>query len=165
MNFNWITFFTLIIAVITALFVWWQVSKLNKQIQLQALLDLDKEWNSKTMLDCRAEVCGIIKDKKDLTDEDLSVIEELLEYLEKVCSLVQLGILDKESVWHVTGWYIERYYYSLKERDIITNLRRKWTTEPDCNLYADIEEIYKRLIKMEEKEMKTTKESIEAERS
>ncbi len=60
---------------------WWQARLSKKQIQLQAIIELDREWNSKDMLAKRRSVW---KDDKSV---------------------------DIDLVWDTLGWYLLRYYF------------------------------------------------------
>jgi hypothetical protein len=82
-----------------------QGALLRKQIQLQGLLDLDKEWNSADMRARRASGWT------PANDINLENIEDVLDFLEKVSSFEERNVLDAELVWDSTlGWYLLRYF-------------------------------------------------------
>lgn len=154
---------TLVLAITTALVIYWQGNKLKMQIQLQALLELDRDWNKREMRKLRAKACEILKKipKKNLTEVELDIVEHLFEYLEKICSFQKMSILESNSLWSILGWYIVRYYYYGFEA--IKLLRKRWTNDYDPTLYKDMENVYKKLIEREIKERRKNKEDLEEE--
>src|SRR5260370_40145475 len=78
--------------------VWWQGYLIKEQMQLQALIELDKEWNSTEMLRKRheawaADTVSVVKDK----------IEPVLEFLEKVSTLEKRNVVAAELIWDTFG--------------------------------------------------------------
>ena len=124
-----------------AAIIWWQGHLIKQQMQLSAIIDLDKEWNSAEMLDSRA--ASWTADHH----ADLDTIEGALEFLEKVSTLEKQGVISTTLVWDTFGWYIWRYYFYSKRE--ISRLRKKWTSRPDPTLYQDLEALFRRLLKME----------------
>jgi hypothetical protein len=132
-------------ALIAAVGVVIQGCLLRKQIQLQGLLELDKEWNSEAMVENRARAWTEAK------EPDLGELEGVLEFLEKVGSLEEAGVLDAKLIWDLAvGWYLIRYSYYC--RDAIKELRRRWTApREDPTLYQDLEELSAKLLRFEVK--------------
>ena len=134
-----------LIAAITARFAYNQANLLKKQIQLQAILDLDREWNFEEMMETRASVWT--DDHRPKEDK----IEDLLEFLEKVSSLEERGIIDPDLIWDTFGWYMIRYYrYCAPVIEDV--LRRRWTHKPDPTLYQDLQSLYEKLVEREARE-------------
>ncbi len=129
---------------ITALVILWQGTLVVRQIQLQAILDLDKEWNSEEMLECRRSAW------KRSGTPNLECIESVLEFLEKVSSLEERGIISKNLIWDTVGWYVWRYYIYCGRT--IVQLRKKWTETYDPTLYQDLQKLCRKLIAMEIRE-------------
>lgn len=140
-----------------------QGNAIKKQIQLQAILEFDKEWSSPTMLTRRARVAWTLKDPpknwEELNPKERSDIETVLEFFEKISSLVRDESLDLHVVWRATfGWHLMRYaHYS---KDFVVYLRGSWTASPDVTLFEDLETVSGRLIDMEIKERSDFKTPI-----
>jgi hypothetical protein len=134
---------TALAALIAAVGVIIQARLLRKQIQLHGLLDLDKEWNSAEMAENRARAWT------EGNEPDPGELEGVLEFLEKVSSLEEAGVLDAKLIWDLAvGWYLVRYSYYC--RDAIKELRRKWTApREDRTLYKDLEELAEKLLRFE----------------
>src|SRR6266849_540141 len=102
---------------------------IKQQMQLQAIIELDKEWNSTEML---------AKRKAAWTSENepaIDDIESVLEFLEKVSTFEKEGVISPDLIWDTFGWYVSRYYCYSKAviKGIRGNegLRRKWTPTRD----------------------------------
>jgi hypothetical protein len=132
---------TLFIGLVTGGVIWWQGHLIKKQMELSTIVDLYKEWNSEAMLRSRRAVWLNAEPNPD-------TIEEVLEFLEKVSTLEEMGFISRVLVWDTFGWYVSRYYFYCK--DLIPRLRRKWTDpNTDFTLYRDLERFYEKLVKME----------------
>jgi hypothetical protein len=144
-------------ALVAAVAVFYQARLLRKQIQLQGLLDLDKEWNSRDMIEKRATAWT------ETSEPNLDEIEGVLEFLEKVSSLEERGVLDAKLIWDLAvGWYLIRYSYYC--RDAIKELRRKWTApREDPTLYQDLEKLSTKLVRSEVKRRSTRRERVTVE--
>src|SRR2546422_3664824 len=73
--------------------VWWQGHLINRQMELQAIIELEKEWNSQEMVK-RRKATWTDKNKPDKTK-----IEGVLEFLEKVSTLEKGGIISADLIW------------------------------------------------------------------
>jgi hypothetical protein len=120
--------------------VWWQGYLIVRQIVLGAVIDLYRDWNSRDMLDKRQAAW---------THEGPNphAIEDVLEFLEKVSTLAKNRFVTHQLVWDTFGWYIGRYYFYCK--NVIPDLRRKWTIREDPTLYQDLERLYFTLLDLE----------------
>ena len=161
---SWMTCFTYWITAITLGVVLYQVLQIKKQIQLQTLIDLGKEWDGEWMAECRRESCKLLQKNKDyfnelknhhndikkdqLIPEELAYIETVLEFFEKVSALVEDGTLEIDAVWEILGWYLVRYYHYF-EYLIKKVLWTYWTKSKDRTLYENFEKVYNNLIKIE----------------
>ena len=150
---SWMTCFvywaTVFLACVTGAVIWDQGTQLKKQNQLNALIDLYAEWDGTEMLEYRDGASRALA-KKHLSEDDLNYIEVVLEFFEKVSTLVENGTLDANSVWQGFGWYLVRYYYYSKE--FIEIFRTRWTTINDPTLYENIGYVYKKLMAEEIRE-------------
>lgn len=122
--------------------VWWQGHLIKKQMELQAIIDLDKEWNSREMLEKRKAAWN------EQNQPDKYRVEGVLELLEKVSTFEKRGVVSTGLIWETFGWYLWRYsYYCAKTID---ELRTEWTPKfPDPTLYEDLERLWKKMLKLE----------------
>jgi hypothetical protein len=123
--------------------VWWQGYLIRRQMELQAVIELDKEWNSKEMLKKRSEAWLPNWNPNEQT------IEAVLEFLEKVSTLERTGFISDKLIWDTFGWYVMRYHRYTSA--LIPELRKKWamTNRPDPTLYCDLETLADKLLKRE----------------
>ncbi len=135
----WATYY---LALITGGVIWWQGRLLKKQLELQTITDLDKEWSSCKMREIRAN-------SFNENPDDLDKIELVLEFLEKIASYRNKSILQQKTLWDYFGWHIIRYYYYNQEN--IIKIRRKWSN--DETLYCELQKLYPELIRQEAKEI------------
>ena len=76
------------------------------------------------------------------------IIENVLEFLEKVSTFERRGAVSAKLIWDTFGWYLWRYYYYSAE--IIAELRKEWTSKKsDQTLYQDLEALYGKMLKQE----------------
>jgi len=148
---------------ITFIVIGWQGHLLRRQLELQTLTGLYTEWNSKEMLEKR--VYSFVSDKP--TDEELEQVEAVLESLEKLASFYRHGVLTRKLIWDTFGWYVLRYYFynSGEERfpdepgkGNIEQIRAKW--DHDDTLYCDLKILYDKLLMMECRRRRRTKEAV-----
>lgn len=134
---------TWLLVLVTGGVIWWQGQQLRKQLELQTLTDLFKEWEN--MKEIRSEIWSV--SNPDTVDEkELDKVEGVLEYLEKIGSYYKNKVLSLDLIWDTAfGWYILRYYYYYQKA--IPRIREKWGD--DNTLYTDIEDLYKDLSKRE----------------
>jgi hypothetical protein len=121
--------------------VWWQGHLINKQMELQAIIELAKEWNCREMLTMRKEAW----DENNKPDKDK--IEPVLEFLEKVSTLERRGVVSADLIWDTFGWYVWRYHHY--STSVIDQIRDDWTNKTDPTLYCDLEDLVGRLLKSE----------------
>ena len=132
---------TLFAGLLAGTIVWWQGHLIKGQMQLQAIIELEKEWNSNEMLTKRKNAWSA-NDKPDKGH-----IEGVLEFLEKVSTLEKRGVISDDLIWDTFGWYVWRYYHYSKY--VIAELRDDWTNMTDPTLYGDLEELWNKLLKCE----------------
>ena len=147
--------FVIVISLAAALFAWYQARLLERQIQLQAIMDLDREWRSSGMQRQRAS-CWT---KEGHADQE--TIENVLEFLEKVSSFEERNIIETGLVWDTLGFYLVRYHRYC--RNVIEILRNHWTLKPDATLYQDLEKLSSKLLHEEAKERHVTEEWVQSE--
>lgn len=139
------TWMTFVLAVGTVGVIWWQGRQLQKQLELQTITELYKEWNGDEMRKARHELCLLLSFDREIYDLDR--VEDVLEFLERIASFYKDKVLSKELIWATIGWYIMRYFYYARELSTITGIRKKWSG--DKTLYKEIERLYKDLLDME----------------
>lgn len=133
---------TLFAALLAVGFVWWQGHLIKQQMELQAALELDKEWNSEEMLENRSAAWN------DQNEADQDTIEGVLEFFEKVSTFEKRGVISLDLIWDTFGWYMWRYYHYTSA--VIQVLRRNWTPKrADPTLYADLEALFPKLLHRE----------------
>lgn len=155
---------TLFAGLLAAAIVWWQGHLIREQMQLQAIIELDKEWNSKEMLQSRTAAwsdhlrfapSGPSKVNKEK-------IERVLEFLEKVSTFQKNGVISVDLIWATFGWYVWRYWFYSCE--VIEELRRDWTpNHPDTTLYCDLQDLWDRLLACEMEYRNLTKKEVTTE--
>ncbi len=133
------TFFAGLLAAAT---VWWQGHLIRQQMELQAIIDLDKEWNSSEMLENRGTAWN---NKNEANKES---IEGALEFLEKVSTFEKDHFISADLIWETFGWYVWRYYHY--SSGVITELRSDWTPmASDLTLYENLETLWEKLLTRE----------------
>jgi hypothetical protein len=130
----------LFVGLLAGAMVWWQGQLIARQMVLSAVIDLYRDWNSQDMIEKR---------KAAWANEgpNPNSIEDVLEFLEKVSTLAKNRFVTHQLVWDTFGWYIGRYYFYSK--NVIQDLRRKWSIRVDPTLYQDLEELYFLLLDLE----------------
>ena len=137
---RWDTAATLFVGLAAACVVWWQGTLIKEQIRFQSLIELDKEWNSPEMLKRRETAFD-----KTAKQYELYKLEGILEFLEKLASFKQAGVLDMHLLpYSNLGWYGVRYFFFKREN--IETLRKKWKDE---NLYEDLKSFYEEYLTLE----------------
>ncbi len=144
---------TLLLTLITAAVIVWQGKQLQKQLELQTLTELYKEWNSEDMRNARCELCSVLP-MTSFSDDNLNKVERVIEFLERIASYYENGVLKEELVWATIGWYVMRYYHYTNEA--IREIRKKWGD--DKTLYEDIQDMYDELLPIEFRLRKEKKE-------
>jgi hypothetical protein len=132
---------TLFAGLLAAAIVWWQGHLIKGQMQLQAIIELEKEWNCDEMLTKRKNAWA------SNGKPDKEHIEGVLEFLEKVSTLEKRGVISDDLIWDTFGWYLWRYYYY--SRDVIAQIRDDWSNSTDGTLYSDLERLWHKLRKRE----------------
>jgi len=151
------TFLAGLVGLLAAWIVWSQseiisrqVQLLRQQLELQAIIELDKEWNSPEMLAKRRRAWN------SHNKPDIDRIEGVLEFLEKVSTFEKKGVISADLIWDTFGWYVSRYHHYCK--DVIKELRKKWVrnrddkTRMDPTLYMDFEALADELLKQDLKQ-------------
>lgn len=147
---------TLFAGLLAAAIVWWQGHLIKQQMQLQAIIELDKEWNSKELLESRAAAWN------DANEVNKYKVERVLEFLEKVSTFQKNGVIPVDLVWDTFGWYLWRYCFYCSH--IIEELRHDWTPNyPDSTLYCDLEDLWKKLLAYEIQRRNLADEAVKDE--
>jgi len=132
---------TLLIGLITADVIWWQGFLIKRQLAFSTFIEFDKEWNSPEVLEIRKQV------REPNGSWDVSNLEGVLEFFEKLASFKIAGVVDFELIYNSTlGWYASRYWLFAREGDQIRRLREEiWKDF----VYGDLEEFYKEFLNRE----------------
>jgi len=136
---RWDLFAIFRVGLLTAGVVAWQGSLIKSQIALQAILDLEREWNSPEMFEYREHI------REPDGAWNVSNLEAALEFFEKLASFNIAGLLSMDLVCASTlGWYAAHYY--LFARDEIQRLRDDvWKDY----VYGDLEKLYEEYVTRE----------------
>lgn len=145
----------LVVSAAAAVFAYYQARLLKKQIQLQAIVDLDREWRSKEM-QLKRSLCWT-----EAGHPNQDNVEDVLEFLEKISSFEQRQVIPTRLVWDTLGWYVVRYHrYCRNEIEI---LRDEWTHTHDLTLYQDLEKLSMRLVREEAKTREISEDQVRNE--
>ncbi|MGA2937141.1 MAG: SET domain-containing protein-lysine N-methyltransferase [Syntrophobacteraceae bacterium] len=144
------------IGLLAAFIVFTQIRTLQKQLQVNALMDYSKQWNSAEMRSRRKAAMDIIAaDKLSLETRNLDLLEQVLEPLEDFSTLAADGVLSKDLIWHSSlGWYASRYFIYSFDNGTIDAIRSKWAiapNEPDDSYYEQLQCLYNQYLKKETK--------------
>ena len=129
--------------------VYSQLISLRDQLQLQALMEYSKQWNSQEMKETRRTAMNILKLKSVPQDVNIDPLEQVLELLEDFSSLANNKVIDQKLVWKSSlGWYASRYFYYSRENRSIAAIRSKWCSESqkDDTYYEELESLYKQYL-------------------
>ncbi len=127
------TYATLLVGFIAADVVVWQGTLIKRQLAFSTYLELDKEWNSKEMVEARQTVHA-----PGSEGWDHSRLEGILEFFEKLASMFKISG-DMPFIYQSTlGWYAAQYFLFAREHGQIKYLRDLWQD----HLYQDIEDLY-----------------------
>ena len=127
------TYATLFVGLIAADVVVWQGYLIKRQLAFSTYLELDKEWNSKEMIEARQAVHA-----PGSEDWNHSRLEGILEFFEKLASMFKLSG-DMPFIYQSTlGWYAAQYFLFAREHGQIKYLRDLWQD----HLYQDLEDLY-----------------------
>ena len=158
---NWLfAFFTFYLATTTVLVIWWQGRQIKRQLELQVITDLYREWNSDEMMKARSDLCSILYSDRTVIDNSchgLDKIEEVLEFFEKIASYHLNGVLTRSLIWDTFSFYIMRYYFYTK--DAVKYIEKKWDDDP--TLYYDLNKLYNILMKEECRRRWLSRERVE----
>ncbi len=99
------TYATLFVGLIAADVVVWQGYLIKRQLAFPTYPDLDKEWNSKELIEARQAVRAPGND-----EWNHSRLEGILEFFEKLASMFKLSG-DMPFIYQSTlGWYAAQYF-------------------------------------------------------
>ncbi|MGD0217257.1 MAG: hypothetical protein ABSC45_07075 [Desulfobaccales bacterium] len=165
---DWLTAFmtfylviaTLGLAIITAAVIIWQGQQLKRQLELQVITELYKEWNEDEMFEARCSLCKILPPEgiiTDFGDDTFDKVENVIEFLERIASYYMNSVLTKRLVWDTFSFYIMRYYFYTQKA--IKEIEKYWGD--DKILYRDLSDLYNELIDYECNERNKNKKEIE----
>jgi hypothetical protein len=150
------TFATFVVGLIAADVVVWQGYLIKQQLAFSTYLDLDKEWNSASMIEARQSVHA-----PGSNNWDHSRLETILEFFEKLASMFKLSG-DMPFIYQSTlGWYAAHYFLYADEHDQVQQLRRRWKEQ---EIYRDIENFFNFYVRQEVGGSRETRQSWIEER-
>jgi hypothetical protein len=124
---------TLFVGMLAADVIVWQGYLIKQQLAFSTYLDLDKEWNSREMIEARKAVHA-----PGSEHWNHSKLETILEFFEKLAKLFKISG-DRSLIYESTlGWYAAQYFLLAREHGQIEYLRELWQDQ----LYEDIEDFY-----------------------
>jgi len=122
---------TMVATLATALIILRQATLLGQQNQVNALIELQREWESPRL---RA-----LRSRSAAEPADLKVLEPILEFLEEFAGFRKRNVLNNELIWDTTiGWHAAHYYFYNAENGNIEALRSRWG---DPSLFQNLEKI------------------------
>ena len=142
------------VGLLAAIIVYTQIRTLQRQLQVNTLMDYSKQWNSTEMRARRKAAVEIIAaDKVILETSNLDLLEQVLEPLEDFSTLAADGVLSKDLIWHSSlGWYASRYFIYSFANGSIDAIRAKWglaPNEPDDTYYEQLQWLYNQYLEQE----------------
>ena len=154
---DWLTAFitfylaiaTILLAITTAIVIWWQGQQLKRQLELQVITELYNEWNKDKMCKARCTLCSILPPDGVITNFEgdiLNKVENVIEFLERIASYYNNEVLTRDLVWDTFSFYIMRYYFYTHKA--IKAIEKKWGD--DKTLYCDLNALSEDLMKLED---------------
>ena len=102
---------TALIALATAVMVFWQVRTDTQRIVFNGALDslwhFETQWNSDDMADTRRAAAASLLDGQPNRD-----VEVVLDFFDQMALLVNRGALDEEMVWYQFYWPMASYWFA-----------------------------------------------------
>ena len=109
----------LAVSLLTAAFVYWQVTLSRRSLGAETLLQLDQVWRSERMLRVRAAAATALISSRTsgttaqmLYESDQTAVDEILYFFETVAFFCARKILDRELVWSIFYWPLENYTFA-----------------------------------------------------
>jgi len=145
---------TMVATLATALIILRQATLLGQQNQVNALIELQREWESPRM--------HFLRSRWAAETTDLGAVEPILEFLEEFAGFRKREVLNNELIWDTTiGWHAVHYYFYNDENGNIENLRSRWR---DKSLFQNLEVVlWPAYIENECKERGMNEEGIKQE--
>jgi type II secretory pathway pseudopilin PulG len=104
----------------------------ERQNQLHALIELQREWNSDRMIGLRVVWAE--------DESDVGRLEPILEFLEDFARFRRDKMLTDEAIWDTNvGWHAALYYFYNRENGNIGKLRIKWK---DHTFFRNLEQLW-----------------------
>jgi hypothetical protein len=128
---HWIDLLTTAGTIATALIIWRQAYLLNQQNQVNALIELQRDWESHRMHSLRSSWAWAPTER---TEE----LEPILEFLEEFAGFRKRKVLNDELIWDtMIGWHAARYYFYNLENGNIDKFRKDWV---DGQIFQNLEQ-------------------------
>ena len=137
----------------TALIILIQDHLLRVQSQVSALIELQRQWESRRMRNLRTRWA---KDSKQMDG-----LEPILEFLEDFAGLRRRRVMSNKLIWDSTlGWHAARYYFY--NMDKIKEIRHQW--KDDETIFQNLEKVlWPAYLKKEKLERRLDAKQIEQE--
>jgi hypothetical protein len=135
----------------TALIIWRQAHLLNQQNQVNALLELQRDWESRRMHSLRSSWAWAPMERNE-------ALEPILEFLEEFAGSRKRKVLNDELIWDTTiGWHAARYYFYNMENGNIDKFRKDWL---DGQIFQNLEQtLWPAYIRNESKQNKKSRKA------
>jgi hypothetical protein len=119
----------LVVSLLTAAFVFWQVMLSRRSLGAETLLQLGDVWRSDRMLGTRSAAATALLDRRTtgataqaLYEANQTEVDEVLYFFETVSFFCRRKILDRKLVWSMFYWPMENYAIACS--DYIDQVRR-----------------------------------------
>jgi hypothetical protein len=106
----------LVVSLLTAVFVYWQVTLSRRSLGAETLLQLGESWRSERMLQTRSFAAAALLERRNtgatvqaFYESNHTAVDEVLYFLETVAFFCKRRILDRELVWSMFYWPLENY--------------------------------------------------------
>ena len=131
----------LVVSLLTAVFVYWQVTMSRRSLGAETLLQLGDTWRSERMLRTRSAAAAALLERRTagasvqaFYESNQTAVDEVLYFFETVAFFCKRKILDRELVWSMFYWALENY--ALASSDYIDYVRLNAGPHTWANLSA-----------------------------
>ncbi len=106
----------LVVSLLTAVFVYWQVTLSRRSLGAETLLQLGDTWRSERMLRTRSSAATALLERRitgatvqSFYESNQTAVDELLYFFETVAFFCKRKVLDRDLVWSMFYWPLENY--------------------------------------------------------
>jgi hypothetical protein len=131
----------LVVSLLTAVFVYWQVTLSRRSLGAETLLQLGESWRSERMLRTRSSAATALLERRTagatvqaFYESNQTAVDEVLYFFETVAFFCKRKVLDRDLVWSMFYWPLENY--ALACSDYIDHVRLNAGSHTWANLSA-----------------------------